>query len=733
MGGIIIILLLLGLVLGAFTTQVLRRIISEDFNQQQLILARHIARMADQNIHFLKRELHALSVAPTLSESPERAADRIKRAMETVEQSGVVAIGLLTAAGEMVQSNGAQLELLSDGLSLADQPFFRWCITSGNENRVFVSEYSVRKSTGAHHPYMIMAAPVNVHLLEPPAENTSTVRLPRVAIFIIDSTQFLERFTRDLRSGKTGYAWVIDNNGTFVFHVEKDFVGQSAFLVRQARDPSINYVKVNAIQKDKMLKGEEGTGSYHTGWHRGELGKVKKFVAFTPIHLSEQDPSYLWSVAVAAPTSEVENVVHWVYIPAFLGSGVLVMAIILIGYYLIHFGKTLTLALEEEVRIKTEALRKSHDEIAQSEHRYRTYIEKAKDLIFVVDYFGQFRSINQYGADFLGNNQEYYVGQGLSKAFAPESAAKLLSIIHEIIDTRQDIQVEHDLAVGDKLFWFLSHFIPLSSEDGRSSHVLVFSRDVTSRHQLQEQELLRTEKLASIGTLAAGVAHEINNPICIILGFTDHLLEKATPEGKEHQILEIIKRQATNCQRIVENLLTFARVPGKVTAVTMVNDDLKKVVDVSLNTLLVKKVELQLNLASSLPPVRGDSSQMQQVFLNLVTNGVDAMKHGGKLSISSRLNEQMNYVEVIFRDNGCGIKRKDLAKIFDPFFTTKDVGEGTGLGLSVSYGIVKKFGGEIVVESRNAEEYPGLPGGTVFTVTLPVYRPLGEEKTLSSR
>ncbi|MFH0813806.1 MAG: ATP-binding protein, partial [Pseudomonadota bacterium] len=490
---------------------------------------------------------------------------------------------------------------------------------------------------------------------------------------------------------------------------------------------------VNTLQKEAMLKGEEGIGWYYSGWHRGEIGKMKKLVAFTPIHLSDENPTLLWSVAVAAPTSEVDRAVHLVYIPMFIGLGVVVMVIILVGYNLISFGRTLNRALREEVRVKTDELRKSHEELAYSEHRYRTYVEKARDLIFTVDPSGRFRSLNQYGSELFGNAKEEYIGQKLEKAFSPEGANKLLKLVHEVIETGQDIQLEHDLIVGGKLFWFLSHLIPLFHEGEKPSVALVFSRDVTSRHQMREQEMLRTEKLASIGTLAAGIAHEINNPICIILGFVEYLLGKADPKNKEHEILETIKRQAANCQRIVENLLTFARVPAKSIALTNANDDLKKVIEVSHNTLLTKKIDLLLNLASDLPQVMADSSQLQQVFLNLITNGVDAMKNGGQLTITSRLNNKKDRVEIEFRDIGIGIRAKDLTKIFDPFFTTKEVGEGTGLGLSVSYGIIKKFGGDVQVDSSCAEENPNLPSGTVFTVKLPIYNPLSEEKLLISK
>ena len=144
-------------------------------------------------------------------------------------------------------------------------------------------------------------------------------------------------------------------------------------------------------------------------------------------------------------------------------------------------------------------------------------------------------------------------------------------------------------------------------------------------------------------------------------------------------------------------------------------------IDVSQNTLLTKKIELVLNLAADLPQVMADSSQIQQVFLNFITNGVDAMKNGGQFTIATRFNQKKDHIEVEFRDTGIGIMKKNLTKIFDPFFTTKEVEGGTGLGLAVSYGIIKKFGGEIKVESANAEENPNSPSGTAFTVKLPIY------------
>ena len=240
-----------------------------------------------------------------------------------------------------------------------------------------------------------------------------------------------------------------------------------------------------------------------------------------------------------------------------------------------------------------------------------------------------------------------------------------------------------------------------------------------------EEQLYHTEKLASLGQLAAGVAHEINNPMAIILGYADMLLEKTEENSKEYKILKTIERQGNNCKRIVENLMSFARMPEGVQYDTDVNRNIELVLEVVQNTLLTKKIVYELSLADKLPRVRGDAGQLQQVFMNLVTNAVKAMPQGGKLSITSRLNQAGDKVEVLITDTGEGIKREHLSKIFDPFFTTRKVGEGTGLGLSVSYAIVAKFGGNIYCTSKSKEEYGEAESGSTFTVSLPVIKSTG--------
>jgi signal transduction histidine kinase len=231
-----------------------------------------------------------------------------------------------------------------------------------------------------------------------------------------------------------------------------------------------------------------------------------------------------------------------------------------------------------------------------------------------------------------------------------------------------------------------------------------------------ESQLMQASKMSSIGEMAAGVAHEINNPVAVILGFAELLLERFPEDSKEFEMLKTIERQGDNCKRIVDNLLAFARVPKEVTTETDVAKDLQKVANVVMNTLLTEKVDLKIDVEEDLPRVGGDRQQLEQVFLNLINNAVTAMDEGGILTISAHRSDDR--VNIEFNDTGHGISPEHIDKIFEPFFTTRKVGEGTGLGLSVSYAIVKKFGGDIQVKSQTRAE--GKDPGTTFIVTLPI-------------
>jgi len=225
------------------------------------------------------------------------------------------------------------------------------------------------------------------------------------------------------------------------------------------------------------------------------------------------------------------------------------------------------------------------------------------------------------------------------------------------------------------------------------------------------RQISRSEQLASVGRLAAGVAHEINNPLTGILTFAHMLREKPNMDDQDRQDLELIIRETTRAAEIVRGLLDFARERPAMKQPLQINEVIKRTLRLLSNQRAFSNIVIVEDVQENLPLVDGDPNQLQQVFLNLALNACEAMPQGGTLLIGA--SAEKNHVLVKITDTGCGIPPEHLDRIFEPFFTTKPVGKGTGLGLSVSYGIIQQHGGTIEVESK-------VGFGSTFTVVLPV-------------
>ena len=598
-----------------------------------------------------------------------------------------------------------------------DTGYFKWAFLKENKNRIYVGEITRDSERYPEKLIMTLATPIYEESVDD-AHPVPTGRLSGVLLFTVDVTHLVKKAIKDIRSGKTGYAWAIDNKGIFLYHPKKEFIREDAFKARATRKPKISFDQVNIIQKEKMLKGEEGTGWYISGWHGDIETEMKKLIAYAPVYLiSGQDRN--WSIAVVAPMSEVEGVIHSVYIHQFYIQGVIIFVIIFGSVYVINFERRWAKTLEEEVTKKTEDLKKSLDKLEKSEEKYKTLVESAEDLIFTVDEKGDYLSMNRCAARFFRGYPENLIGKNVHDLFSKESTELQMGFIRQVFNTGINVNVKYPVEVGKREYWFTSNFVGIKNESGKVFAVLGISRDITERKKMEDEQMYNTEKLASIGKLTAGVAHELNNPMAIILGFTDLLLEKTEHNSKNHEVLERIEKQALNCKRILESLLDFARYREKAEYSTDVNENIEMVLSVVENILFTKNISLEKNLAENLPKVRGDSGHLQQVFMNLITNAFAAIEKGGVVTISTRLNESGNRVDILFKDTGHGIKKEYRDKIFDAFFTTKRIGEGTGLGLSVSHGIVTKYGGKITFETV-AEEEDRERKGTTFTVSLPV-------------
>ncbi len=235
-------------------------------------------------------------------------------------------------------------------------------------------------------------------------------------------------------------------------------------------------------------------------------------------------------------------------------------------------------------------------------------------------------------------------------------------------------------------------------------------------HRAQAQ-LIHSEKLASLGRMAAGVAHEINSPLTGIVTFGHLLQKKFQPGTQEREDIDVIIDQANRCSNIIKGLLGFARATAAEKAATNINDVLYSSLNIVRNKADFFNISLVTNFDESLYRVKADPSQLQQVFLNMIMNAADAIEGKGTLTITTKniSDNGNNFAEIEFRDTGPGISDENLEKIFEPFFTTKPVGKGTGLGLAVSHGIVQEHGGKIFIKTQIGE-------GTSFFIRLPAHK-----------
>lgn len=254
----------------------------------------------------------------------------------------------------------------------------------------------------------------------------------------------------------------------------------------------------------------------------------------------------------------------------------------------------------------------------------------------------------------------------------------------------------------------------VSGQDELAEMGSAFNRmtEIIQRNKAMESNLAQQCKMASLGVLSSGVAHEINNPLGVILGYAGYLEGKMGEDDPNYQYIHEIKRESKRCKKIVQDLLSYARTPRPTIEATDLNDLLQQIVDFAANHTDMRGVKISTNLASGLPPIELDGDQMRQVAINLVLNAGGAMPDGGSLTVSSEAVDA-THVRITFSDSGCGIPPESLETIFEPFYTTK--ASGTGLGLAITRQIIEQHHGEIHIDSEVGK-------GTRVTVTLPIER-----------
>lgn len=362
--------------------------------------------------------------------------------------------------------------------------------------------------------------------------------------------------------------------------------------------------------------------------------------------------------------------------------------------------------LESLVKHRTE-------ELSRSERKYRRVFESSMDMIFILDDEGRFVDINKAGLVTLGyeSRDGLIGGMNLGGLFASrEDFTKVLEDIRRDGFVK-DRECRLKTATGNELF------VLLSATGGRDEEERLvryegIAKDVTTRKHM-ERQLQQADKLASLGQISTGLAHEINNPLGVMLGYTQLLLRETNPGTQVHDDLKTIEKHARNCKRIVDDLLKFARGTKTKKSSIDINECVSEVVSLLAHQFEMERILLETRLQEDLPPLTADGEKLKQVFMNLLMNARQATSVGDRILVETGKDSEDRAITISFSDNGCGIPPETIDKIFDPFFTTKPVGEGTGLGLSVSYGIIQDHNGRIEVDSE-------VEKGSTFTIFLPV-------------
>ncbi|MBI5591998.1 MAG: PAS domain S-box protein [Deltaproteobacteria bacterium] len=357
-------------------------------------------------------------------------------------------------------------------------------------------------------------------------------------------------------------------------------------------------------------------------------------------------------------------------------------------------------------------LEASKKTIEVSEKKYRRIFESSMDMVFVTDSQGRFLDINQTGKTMLQGGSLTRTANGFSLSDVFSSPFEYADIQQDLIQQGfvKDREFTLKTLAGSELQALLSSSCQIDPA-GEVLGCEGIIKDITQRRNM-EQQLLQADKLASLGQLSAGVAHEINNPLGLILGYTQLMLREEPESSQKYEDLKTIEKHTRNCKTIVEALLNFARKTETKKVLVDVNCAIEQVITVIRHQFELSGIVVNTRYDPDLPQVLGDTEKLKQVVMNLVMNARQSISKAGKIIVSTRYDSISHKITIAVEDTGSGIPPHVLTRIFDPFFTTKPTGQGTGLGLSVSYGIVKEHGGEIMVDSEPEK-------GSLFSVTLP--------------
>jgi len=711
------------IILGQFFQRSLQEEMANQFNQQQLFLAREVAMNIESFTDRVYQNLKVISQLPDIELI--NVDPRVRSMAESINFSlrnkALVSTQVLDRNGILLYDSSSPGREKVD-LSKTDY-FAKARVLPRNEK--LITDLFDDSVTHQISKEFIVAVPVYQQLKK---RNSPVFMGIVLAVLSVDG--ITERYLSPIKSGTKGYAWMLDSEGTLLYHPTKpEMVGKNLYQTDKTCfqcHKSFNSEKI-------MIEGSEQTSGYYVA-----PGGERKLAAFYKFPIARKS----WIVVVSAPYSDIISLMQ---------KSRLFYSLLIISIFVTTLAASAVSIVTYKKKIKAEEKakhlenhRRLEEEIEITKDYLENIIENTRTNLMVLDKDLTVKSVNTAQAQTLSRSKQDVIGKPFFSLFShellPYDGIPIGTILQKTLAGRSiEIRDYPILGLHEFPLYFTMNINPLLI-DGKIPGILITSNDVTKRVQLEEalkqytvelehkvdrgtattkkleQQVLHSEKLAALGRLAAGVAHEIGNPLTSISAFAQLLREMAQDEFSQNT-LDIINNHIQRITDIVRRMATFARADS----LNIKNVNLNEVLNSTLDLMrLDKRMKSDIAIAASLDPdlprVMIDEGQIAQVFINIILNAFDAMPNGGTLRVGTRRggdDQDRETVIISFADTGVGIPPEELQRIYDPFFTTKEAGKGTGLGLSLSYEIIRRFKGDINVVSEVGK-------GTVFTILLPI-------------
>jgi signal transduction histidine kinase len=666
--GILLFIVSVLISLNIFFQQSLQMEIAQEFSKQQQLISQLIASNIADFIRLRKeRVLYSAQLLSRIDTGSKDDIDRVAREILKSRHNVTANFGILDAKGEVVYFEGDRHSLSS------------------------LSPEIIKKA--------LVLSEGQVGLVELPAMLYFMAQVPRnkgdaAAVFLsIDVEEITSRFTTKLDIVDKGNIWIMDQHGTLLYHaVQPRMVGNNIY---KADEPCLKCHKSFETEKQIIEKASVRTGKYV-----GPSGE-EKILSF-----ARTGDDLSWIVFVSSPFSDITHMTKQsMRFYSFLIMSILATTII-VSTALIAFNKKRIQAaeiskrqheMEQHAAKLEEKVEERTAELLAEKEKLNSIVSAIGSGILLLDKHGVVQWANQ-------------TAEAMAEMELVGRSCEELCAECEVSSSYSNDNVE--TVIASKLFGQQGKFYqvttaPIKGLDGPASGYIRLIHDVTEIKKMEEQ-MSNSEKLASIGRLAAGIAHEIGNPLTSVFSFVQILQEMEQDEFKKDS-LQTIYFHINRISETLKQLSGFSKMPAVEPKECQVNEIIESSINLIQYDKRAKDIIIKKELSPSLPPAVVDANQLSQVFVNLILNAIDAMSEGGSLTLRSYTKNHS--VVIQFEDTGVGIPKDRQMKIFDPFYTTKE--KGTGLGLAVSYNIIKKMNATISVESEVGK-------GTTFTITIPV-------------